>query len=575
MRCNSFVARLTPTNQMSKMSHFSLTGKNYVTSGVETLKQFFSRKGVFASCLIAAILIKTLLTFCYYQLEHDRLVQAMAGKNLVEGHGLTIKQVHANNLSKEYYEPLVGWPPGYSVIIGLTYLLVHDLDISCFIIDVILIILFFLSLCKLFKQLTFPPYLISLLLLFNASLISFYIIDATAADFLTLVIYVYICSLSITLFQNKNAVFNAWVLAVVNALPIWFRYVFFPVSFVTPVFVLWNGWHKKDKQVLKHGMIILAFAMLSTVMLLYVQVPYSKTTSYIAVAERGIYWANLLKLYPFLFSAFLTLDFYLVQAGQLTGFSYEQLLQMLRWINIVLLSFVLIRFFYFSFKKGWLINSPWQAFVLIGGSIGLSTLAVITFMSLTHSGHFNLAQGFIWTYVSEERYFILTEFIISTIVIGWLFIDKAHTFKIKGLLKFIFLLIAFIEIFHTGYFLEKKFTLDRRRFPYIASQKHKINAIEDLIALNKKKNIDVVVAGSLNMANRSILAGGKGLLEFPELNFLEIHAAKPTLLIAIIKKNECPFYQSFLSKPGVQLISVMNDCYFYSYYVAPANPLNL
>src|SRR5690349_24615710 len=123
------------------------------------LKKLFSRKDVSVICFSLAIVIKILLFFYYQQTVDDKLAQAVAGKNLAEGHGLTIKHVHVSNLSKEIYEPLVGWPPAYSVVFAIIYSLCKNLDVSIFIIEIICAILFFILLRKILRQLNFPEYL--------------------------------------------------------------------------------------------------------------------------------------------------------------------------------------------------------------------------------------------------------------------------------------------------------------------------------------------------------------------------------------------------------------------------------
>src|SRR5581483_10021852 len=137
--------------------------RNYTEERKQILKQFFSRKDVSVLCLVLAIVLKTALTFYYFQFDTDKLYQAVAAKNLVEGYGITINQVHASDLSKEYYEPMIGWPPGYTLIIAPVYKITNNLVLSCIIVDILAILFFFIIFSALLIALRFPQYLINLL----------------------------------------------------------------------------------------------------------------------------------------------------------------------------------------------------------------------------------------------------------------------------------------------------------------------------------------------------------------------------------------------------------------------------
>ena len=529
------------------------------------LLRFFSRKDVSVICFILAIVIKLLFTYYYLQIDYDKLTQAMAGKNLVEGHGIAIKQVHTSNLSKESYEPLAGWPPGYSLLISLIYLIVKDLDFTCFILDVILVVLYFIVLRKICKQLAFPVYLINLVLLFSGAAITPYVLFPMTTDFLTLVVSMYNCSLSIEVFNNKNARFERIQLAIFNALPVWFKYVYIPVTFVIPAFILWNGVLKKDRSLLKYGLFIMLLAFLSTMALFIYQIPYADLPAYTRVPEKGIFLSNLLRLHPILFSAFINVNFYCTQLSLLSGFSYAIWAKTMQWISVGILSLFLYRFLQFSFNKKWQANTGLQAFLMIGGLTSISILLVLAFMSLTHNAHFPPPEKRSWTYVSEGRYYAFLEFLIF-IVIGKYLFNRSFAFKLKTPFKWFFLFLCIVEITHGIYFLKKNFTYDRRNFRQVVNKNRVIDFIHNIIIENKKKNVDVVVFGPA-FSKRAVLLGGKGLFNRSELNSIEMHAEKPTLLIAVLDSSEYSYYKPFLNKKGVTLEKKIEKVNCFSYYI--------
>lgn len=531
------------------------------------LKKVFSRKDVSVICFSLAIVIKILLIFYFLQIDCDKLFQAMAGKNLAGGHGLTIKQVHVSNLSKENYEPLVGWPPAYSVFFAVIYSFVKDLDVSTFIIDIICVILFFVLLRKLLRQLQFPDYLINLLILFNGCAITPYIEGSTPTDLLTLMLFVYNCSLTIKLFTQKKPVLPGILLGFSNILLAWFRYMYIPVTFIIPCVLLWNGWLKKDRKLLLYGTYSMVLALVGVFILLSLQEPY------LAPTEKGIYWSNLLLLDPVLFSSFMNLKFFLVQVSHLTGLSYQTCTSILRWINLVPFLILLGSLLYTSFKRKWLAGNAWQVFITTGTLTGIGIFLVLALLSLTHNAHYPPPMVVFWTYICEDRYFIILQFIIVLLTARWLFMNATAVFSFKKWAQGLLLFLFTIEILHGVYFLAKNFTFDKRNFTYMVTQNRMIQYIDNTIKDNKKLNTDVVVAGDLSMTNRSVLMGGKGLFNPSELNEKEIVAEKPTRILAVVDSLQLPCYKPFLKKEGIKFETRIGTYYFYSYSVKPTTTI--
>ena len=508
------------------------------------------------------MVIKILLFYYFQKIDADKLAQAMAGKNLVEGHGLTIKQVHVSNLSTEIYERLVGWPPAYSVFFAIVYSLFKDLDVSCLIIDIICIILFFILLRKFLRQLNFPDYLTNLVVLFNGFAITSYIERSTPTDFLTLVLFVYNCYLTIKVFTQRKPVLPGILLGFFNALLAWFRYMYIPVTFIIPCVLLWNGWVKKDKKLLLYGTYTMALTLLGVIALLSLQEPFVPTT------EKGIFWSNLLHLDPVLFSSFMDLNFFLMQLSLLTGFSYSTWAGILQWINMAPFLILFVLLFYSSLKRKWLAADTWQVFMTVGTLTGICIFLVLALLSLTHNAHYPPVSIF-WTYVSEDRYFVILQFFIVILTARWLFINTTAAFRLKKWVQGLFLFLFTITILHGIYFLAKNFTFDRRHFTNLATQNRKVQYIDNVIRENKKKNTDVVFAGDFGVVNRSVLMGAKGLFMPSELNEKEIYADKPTRIIAVVDSLQLPFYKPFLKKEGIMLETQIGPYYYYSYYVKP------
>ena len=233
---------------------------------------------------------------------------------------------------------------------------------------------------------------------------------------------------------------------------------------------------------------------------------------------------------------------------------------------------MLVRFLYFVFKKRWLAYSKWDTFILAGGALACSLLAVNAFMSLTHNAHLPAPRTFVWTYLSEERYLMFVEFFVFIMAIRLLFIQPNRTFRYKKLLQVVFVIFVLIDRSHTAYFLAKQYLPRHKNFTIGIRETPIVNLIDQVIQENKQKNIDVVVA-NMSMSNYSLVKGGKALFEAPEINRPDIQASRPTLLIALIRKPDLPSYLPFINKPGVQLMKVIKEWSIYAYYVGPTNKL--
>ena len=80
-------------------------------------KNVLSRKETGFIIIIIAVLIKILLQVAFFSIQGDKAFQLVAAKNLLDGHGLTFNYVSLNDLSTEKFSPLIGWPPGYSLVL--------------------------------------------------------------------------------------------------------------------------------------------------------------------------------------------------------------------------------------------------------------------------------------------------------------------------------------------------------------------------------------------------------------------------------------------------------------------------
>ncbi|HUR10636.1 MAG TPA: hypothetical protein VM012_04670, partial [Flavitalea sp.] len=242
-------------------------------------------KTVVIFSLLFAIVLKCALAYYFFQFETDKSFQAIAAKSIVQGKGLTIPQVHANDLSIVHYEPLVGWPPGYTLFVTPVYALLNDLQTACLMVDLFFIISFFILLAALLKELNFPSWLTAVLLLFNGATISDNIFLSTPSDLPAVVFAVLACFMAVKLYQKNNISKPAiLLLAIINFIPALLRFMYVPVVFMIPFFFFWIGMKENDFIKKRAGLWLLAITGLFFIFLFLFLHSKTATVFYSAAA---------------------------------------------------------------------------------------------------------------------------------------------------------------------------------------------------------------------------------------------------------------------------------------------------
>ncbi|MGZ4068418.1 MAG: hypothetical protein ACXVPE_16995 [Bacteroidia bacterium] len=521
-------------------------------------------------CFILAIFLKALFIFHYFGVDNDKYYQAIAGKNLALGHGITVNQVHSDNLSKTYYEPLVGWPPGYSLLVATCYFIIRDLKSSCLLIDLFAGIFFIVVLRRLLIQLQFPHWLGNLLLLFNGLQLNESIQASAPTDILSVTFCLYSISLVIGLFSQKNQDVGNIKAGVVNVMAAFFRYMYIPVTFVLPVFLLWNGWRKKEKRLVKSGIVTLSITFLLLGGLLLFQNGYTGSPVYLMPARKGFYPANLLQFYPVVFSSFTNLDFLLVQLSIHTASSYTHWLLLLAFINLFVFGILVLALLYACIKRKWVAGNNWQVFEMGPGTMSVILVLLLAGLSARYSRYYLPPTTLVWTYVTDGRYVGLIRFLIPVFFASYLFMHSHSGRSFRNILKVLFLFAVLIDIFHNAYFLQKQF-ISNRQNPYIAPTIIQAKALlKDVIDENniKHTDADVVICASRSLINLDLIKENTTLVHPTELNETNIRAQRPTLLIWMTEEQLLPLAKAFISRPDVRF-KKFNQYFIYFCFIKP------
>ncbi|MBL7699308.1 MAG: hypothetical protein JNK79_14175 [Chitinophagaceae bacterium] len=520
-----------------------------------SLKRIFGRKDVYYACFVLAILLKLGLYLHFFQLEGDKLFQAIGGKNLVEGNGLTFEQVHAWDLSTSVFQPLDRWPPGFSLLLAPFYALTHNVEISCLVIDFISIVFFFVVLGKLLHKINLPVFVISLLLLYNGAVMGAFISKPT--DFPAAALILYTLYLTLTFTENTGAkpLRFGIVLGLVNSLPLLLRYMYLPCVFVVPLILIWAGYTRKEKRISSGGLTALVTTCVITIAVLFFQKTYTGQASYIFLSGRRFYPENLLEFYPFITASFVDINFVLLQLGKLSGASYMTMFESARILDFLLLAILMVMFLKFVIKR-FALQDSWDVFITVTGVLGILICGTLSYLSLTNDPASTLfTDGLSWTFVAEPRFFLLLMIVLPLIAAHYLFKsgDSRSTSSFKKAGRGLFYCLVFFQVLHTGYFLAKRFYPLGLTGDNVLITSPVKSYLEQKIQKMKETGADVVMtSNNETVSNWATLNGEKGILNIEELNSFGLSAKRPTVLLVLIEDQMLPQYRAMLDQKNIR-----------------------
>jgi hypothetical protein len=540
------------------------------------LKKMLSSRSASIGCMLLAIGAKTGLINIFFTFNRDMLLQSLAAKNLVEGSGLTLTQVHASDLSTVVHEPIAGWPPLYSGLVSIFYILFNkNLVAACMTVAIISFVAFLWLLRKLLVLLGFPAYLVNILILFNGFNITDYLQRSLPTDMPALLCCLWSCYMAMVFVNNLPAgqagknkpVQYGWLLGVVNSLSSLLRYMYLGIAPVVPAILIWNGWNKKDKRLLRGGMYSLAATVIITGGMLLFQQFYTGSSTYTRPAEQGFFFSNLQYTQPFVLSSLANLDFVNMQLSLHSGISYAgwtRIETILGFFLLLLLLFVFIRY---CFKTKMIATTPLSLFFIAGGLISFSVWLLLMYVSVRNSAHYVSIPEFDWVYISEARYFAVVLIVLQVFFAWWLFMRAAG--KMIWVLRLLFLLLIGIEIAHNTYFIAKYLIKNEPQVALLTDDKTK-SVITRVIADCRRRNIEpVFTSNSQVFCGEAFLAGAHVMYNVEEVNNAVIKASRPTLLVLFVDMNDSRYFKTFFERKNINKISQEGNFCFFTYYIEP------
>ena len=541
-----------------------------MTPAINKVKIFFSDRKTTFAIIFLSIAARIIQLVFFYNIRVDGMYQVMAMQNFVDGHGISLAKVLPGDLSSSVYEPLINWPPGYSLLLSPFYILFdHNYLAAGLALDILAAITLILVCRRILKVLETPLYLTNIFTALTGFFIYyFYFIassDAIAITFFLIAVY-------FTLILLKKNQPSARPMAAI-IIPLFFcgliKYLFIPIVFIIPAFLFLKGYGENSRTLKKTGILSFLCLAISLAAVLAYQKYTGGSATYISEPTRGLFPENLLSAWPAYPASFIKPD----TVGLVLQGTETTIIRIFQFIHLLLFGgafiFLLPRILRYGFKKLSATDSFFYlAFFL---SAGITLLLMILSLRVAKEENF---PGHWWTYIEEPRYYGLVNVMLHIAVF---LLYQYYRLKHSKPLKYLFiglLLLMLPETFRGIIFTVHRIeNMDREEYSW--QYERNIQQYADtLIQKEKAKQPveNVVVTGSSYYIyyRVGIYSHVPALTEANRINDLSsLNTKKTTLLLVILQEKDFPGYQPFFSNKEKELAGYFRGFYFYIAHVNP------
>jgi hypothetical protein len=527
------------------------------------------RKSTIAIILLV-IMSRAIQLVYYYNIYVDASYQVIGTQSLLDGYGVSTPDVLYHNLSETIYTPLINWPPGYSLLFAPFFRLFNYNYIAAGItIDILFAITLIFVCRRILKLLDIPLHLRNLFTLLTGFFIySFYFYQCSDAIAITFLLLAFYFTISIIKTSEKIVIKTSWLILFL-CLTAFMKYLFMPVVFVLPVFLLVKGIQDQNSQIKKAGIYsLLSLAFFVGLLLLYQKLVGGSAT-YISSPNRGFYPENLLKTYPAIPASFIKPDtFSIMPLG-----GTEMIFSLYQVVYILFLVVVTVLMSRQVLKQGFKRLTITQSFFYISYLLSFAIIILLTALSLRVEQE-QIFTWYLWTYVEDSRYYGLLNVLIH---LGVFVLYRYAVSNYKVMLKYfcIALLILMIPEMMRGLYFDtnriKKFGKEEYSWQYENRFQQYAHAIIKKERNQNSSNKIVITGTSYNMNNRvSINSHVVPLSDVSKINnFSLLNTKSPVVLLAMLQKDSLASYQPFITKEEVQLTGSFDGFNFYTVYVKP------
>ena len=487
----------------------------------------------------------------------------IAADNLLRNHGLSFALANPMDLSSITYMPMHQWPPLIGYLLAFTKLFIgSDRGVDIFLMSFGILCLFFVL-----------KYLMLSLRLNNITRIVLWIILATnpepftslgLTDLYGCLFYLLSVILCLRTIEKEKASLK-WVILIsaVFFLPAAFRYQYYILIFLFPLFLLFTAKLSKNKSLFKVGILSLFFVFLflsSQMILLHFTAGKIIT---IADDQRGFYPLNLLKLYAFPLKGPLNISYlenHLINWGLPMVVVYKFIV----WLITLFWSGYLI--YLFIKDKSHLHNSSLSIIRKSRILLFLAAMVVFILLLLLSLRFHPQGTGFgSFTYLSEGRYFMLVTLLFLLLLTSF----TQNNFYLKNLNRVIKVFTYAILVLNLSLFLKFIYNVATDSLPKEAAlwRSEQTHICNEIVKLKLQYNRPVVTMGNRDFLYLPVKKGYAAVSDFKTVFQIGLKTTHPVIVLFITKETPAREEELFIQQNhGVHLYSG-SKCQLYSIVV--------
>jgi hypothetical protein len=510
------------------------SGKNNRHS-LGALTRLFSTPFASLACILLACVGRCVHLLSTFSLQTDKGFQLQAAKNFYLGHGISIYEAGAADISQVVYQPLIKWPPAYSLLAAPFNALGENNYLSgIIIIDVFACILFVVAARKIFQLSDAPLWQINIYTLVSGFAFYHFAMGAST-DLLCLAFFLSGTYFSLKLLKQPAPRKG---LAVVAVVLLWLsgftRFLAVPLALLIPVYISLQAKLKRDSRFVRLALSMFAALALLFIFQFLLQKLVAGASVYLYPVEKGFFPSHLMDTGPFLFEAAGNLEPAALAADSYSILSFEKSQHIIVVSHLVLIAVLGVA------SVIWLVGRQYRAaeardhFLILSILLSLLTLAILGFLSLTNGRIGDPDRG--WTYVSELRYFSAAIFFVQLCIFSGAL--RKHTSRLLNILLKCLLAVMILSALHGFIFTTKTIIQDGIRIP-MNSELKELDQGMDLIRQVEKANPNIPI---ICISNEPVFLNYASIKEDKPGIYLgasppSYHTSQPVLIFVAVKRN--------------------------------------
>lgn len=369
-----------------------------------TRSEFWQKRSSGTGIIIIILVALSFLSFFNrfsrsFSINSDKAAQLEATRNLMAGDGLTIESVDLNDISIVHSKPMIGWPPGYSLLLIALSPFTSDLVTATNVLNVLFLFSYLIISYHLLRKLSIPTSGIVVFYVFTILTMQ-PILQMTTTDIISFDLFLLLVYLMLAACQNEARGWGYFVvLGLLGFLAAIVKYNMIAFVFFVPAVLVSLGLFSKNKNMFRGGMIS-GFTMgVTTIGFLVFQKYYTGHYTYLSAyaSGGGLHVDNLYRHSPFYFEFLYARDPFKLLPANISK-HIADVPTLFTALMLAAVGFMTIAGLWSILRQRTL--DIRKLTIAFGGLITIVNVAMLYYLSLTSPQQVN---G--WTYVEEFRYY--------------------------------------------------------------------------------------------------------------------------------------------------------------------------